>query len=94
MKLLLVVVLISMFSTYSKATETKYYFVQRLDHFDNLNTGTFNQKYYVLDDYYNPNASPPAPVFLYINGEGINSITITIHFIIITLFLILILING
>ena len=50
--------------------ETEEWFLQRLDHFNNLNMGTFKQRYYVNDDYYDPSAVPPAPIFLYINGEG------------------------
>merc|ERR1712137_141432 len=54
----------------AESTETKSYFTQRLDHFNNLQQGWFQQKYYVLDDYYQPSTSPAPPIFLYINGEA------------------------
>lgn len=39
---------------------------QQVDHFSSKNTDTFDQRYFVVDKYYKPNA----PVFLYIGGEG------------------------
>lgn len=63
-------ILLSFVCNFVVATENQYWFTQRLDHFNNLNSGEFQQKYYVLDDYYQPTWNPPPPIFLYINGEG------------------------
>lgn len=59
---------LSLCVTVSEATETKEFFSQKLDHFNNLDGRRFQQKFYVLDDYY-VEQSPPSPIFLYINGE-------------------------
>ena len=64
-KALLALLLVSLVT----GTETEEWFEQRIDHFNNLVTGSFKQKYYVLNDYYKP-SDPPSPIFLYINGEG------------------------
>jgi hypothetical protein len=50
-----------------QATETKYWFTQVLDHFNNSDFRTFQQKYYILDTYWD---APKGPIILYINGEG------------------------
>ncbi|XP_070499827.1 putative serine protease F56F10.1 [Chironomus tepperi] len=42
------------------------WFTQLLDHFEPLNRQTWNQRYYVNDEYFKPNG----PVFLMIGGEG------------------------
>jgi len=51
-----------------KSTFTPQYqwFTQRLDHFNQANTETFQQRYLINDQYWNGNG----PVFMMINGEG------------------------
>ncbi|KAK5579541.1 hypothetical protein RB653_009225 [Dictyostelium firmibasis] len=44
------------------------WFTQTLDHFNFQNNQTFQQKYYVNDQYYNYQNG--GPIILYINGEG------------------------
>ena len=48
--------------------EEARYFTQTLDHFNNSNTATFRQKYYINLTYYEPNVSKVA--ILQIGGEG------------------------
>jgi len=42
------------------------WFTQLQDHFDTTNTNTFNQKYTILDDYFEENG----PIFIYLAGEA------------------------
>jgi len=42
----------------------------KLDHFNALDTRTFQQQYWINDLYWN---KPSGPVLLYINGEGFSS---------------------
>ncbi|NP_001089218.1 uncharacterized protein LOC734265 precursor [Xenopus laevis] len=43
------------------------FIVQPLDHFNRRNNGTYNQRYWINEQYWN---YPDGPVFLYIGGEG------------------------
>lgn len=46
---------------------TAQWYTQTLDHFNNLNNQTFQQRYFVNDLYWNKGIGP---IFMYINGEG------------------------
>ena len=47
-------------------TQKQFWFDQVLDHYDYTSTTTWRQRYWVMDDFYDPNVGP---VFLYICGE-------------------------
>jgi hypothetical protein len=46
----------------------EYYFQQKLDHYNNQEKRTWNQRYYVNDTFYNPNTK--GPIFFELGGEG------------------------
>jgi hypothetical protein len=45
------------------------WFTNRVDHFDNTNLGTYSQRYFVNDEFFQT-SNDKAPVFLYIGSEG------------------------
>ena len=45
--------------------QKQYWFDQILDHYDYKSTTLWKQRYYVVDNYFNPNVGP---VILYICG--------------------------
>ena len=50
----------------SDPAATPLYFTQKIDHFNNTNTATFQQRYWHSDKY----ATPNGPQFLMLGGEG------------------------
>eukprot|EP01028_Stygiella_incarcerata_P009784 TRINITY_DN472_c0_g1_i1.p1 TRINITY_DN472_c0_g1~~TRINITY_DN472_c0_g1_i1.p1 ORF type:complete len:505 (+),score=103.36 TRINITY_DN472_c0_g1_i1:82-1515(+) len=57
------------------------WFTQKLDQFDNLDTKTWQQRYYVNDSFYKPGSG--APVFFMIGGEGpLSDSSVTDHFVV------------
>ena len=54
---------------HAQAAVPDLWFEQQLDHNDPTNAATWQQRYYVNDQYFNA-SDPNAPVFLMIGGEG------------------------
>lgn len=46
--------------------QKEYVFQQILDHYDYKSSGVWNQRYWAIENYFNPNVGP---VFLFICGE-------------------------
>lgn len=55
-------------ATAIRSDEHDHYFTQHLDHFDRMETSTFQQRYFVNDTYWTGAAD--APVFMCVGGEG------------------------
>jgi hypothetical protein len=50
-----------------------------LDHFDNTNMDTYSQRYFVNDEFFNPQ-DDKAPVMLFIGAEGVmRYVSIPLH---------------
>ena len=47
-------------------TQTEHYFEQIVDHYDYVDVDTWKQRYFAIEDFFNPTAGP---VLLYICGE-------------------------